>query len=192
MKFTIIYYARTCISTAKLYWCRVRDAVYRTLEHLNVFTSFIIKCFVFLGCCYSKPLLVPGGRAFVWPAIQNVQRISLNTMTLQVESPTVYTSQGVPISVTGIAQVTHLLQLLFTFSLSQNLEKQVAAKSTSPTLQGASFSGVLINISFIAVNHNTYWPLIRLLSNLYFYIEDLNKSSSLSTPKRTRCGDICK
>lgn len=32
-------------------------------------------------------------------------RISLNTMTLQVESPTVYTSQGVPISVTGIAQV---------------------------------------------------------------------------------------
>nr|CAD7570617.1 unnamed protein product [Timema californicum] len=31
--------------------------------------------------------------------------ISLNTMTLQVESPTVYTSQGVPISVTGIAQV---------------------------------------------------------------------------------------
>lgn len=32
-------------------------------------------------------------------------RISLNTMTLQVESPMVYTSQGVPISVTGIAQV---------------------------------------------------------------------------------------
>lgn len=52
-----------------------------------------------------KPLLVPGGRAFVWPTIQQVQRISLNTMTLQVESPCVYTSQGVPISVTGIAQV---------------------------------------------------------------------------------------
>ena len=32
-------------------------------------------------------------------------RISLNTMTLQVESPCVYTIQGVPISVTGIAQV---------------------------------------------------------------------------------------
>lgn len=75
-----------------------------------------------------KPLLVPGGRAFVWPSVQRVQRygiiqmlcfslsnlfslplilfrISLNTMTLQVESPCVYTSQGVPISVTGIAQV---------------------------------------------------------------------------------------
>lgn len=63
------------------------------------------EALVVSGCCYGKPLLVPGGRAFVWPSIQCVQRISLNTMTLQVESPTVYTSQGVPISVTGIAQV---------------------------------------------------------------------------------------
>ncbi|XP_077301103.1 flotillin-1 [Arctopsyche grandis] len=63
------------------------------------------EALVVSGCCYSKPLLVPGGRAFVWPILQRVQRISLNTMTLQVESPTVYTSQGVPISVTGIAQV---------------------------------------------------------------------------------------
>uniref|UniRef100_A0A182NHU5 PHB domain-containing protein n=1 Tax=Anopheles dirus TaxID=7168 RepID=A0A182NHU5_9DIPT len=63
------------------------------------------EALVVSGCCHMKPLLVPGGRAFVWPSIQQVQRISLNTMTLQVESPTVYTSQGVPISVTGIAQV---------------------------------------------------------------------------------------
>ncbi|XP_065201446.1 flotillin-1-like [Planococcus citri] len=63
------------------------------------------EALVVSGCCYSKPLLVPGGRAFVWPTIQRVQRISLNTMTLQVESPTVYTCQGVPISVTGVAQV---------------------------------------------------------------------------------------
>ena len=34
--------------------------------------------------------------------------ISLNTMTLQVESAHVYTSQGVPVSVTGIAQVKTL------------------------------------------------------------------------------------
>ena len=26
------------------------------------------------GCCHRKPLLVPGGRAFVWPGIQYVQR----------------------------------------------------------------------------------------------------------------------
>ncbi|KRT84376.1 hypothetical protein AMK59_2992 [Oryctes borbonicus] len=63
------------------------------------------EALVISGCCYTKPHLVPGGRAFIWPAIHKIQRISLNTMTLQVESPTVYTSQGVPISVTGIAQV---------------------------------------------------------------------------------------
>uniref|UniRef100_V9IKM7 Flotillin-1 n=1 Tax=Apis cerana TaxID=7461 RepID=V9IKM7_APICE len=63
------------------------------------------EALVVSGCCYSKPLLVPGGRVFVWPIVQQVQKISLNTMTLQVESPTVYTCQGVPISVTGIAQV---------------------------------------------------------------------------------------
>ena len=32
-------------------------------------------------------------------------------MTLQVESPTVYTSQGVPISVTGIAQVRYIMYI---------------------------------------------------------------------------------
>ncbi|KAI5730285.1 hypothetical protein M8J76_012030 [Diaphorina citri] len=63
------------------------------------------EALVVSGCCHTKPLLVPGGRAFVWPSIQCVQRISLNTMTLQVQSQNVYTSQGVPISVTGIAQV---------------------------------------------------------------------------------------
>lgn len=37
-------------------------------------------------------------------------------MTLQVESPTVYTSQGVPISVTGIAQVIILINLHIPFA----------------------------------------------------------------------------
>lgn len=63
------------------------------------------EALVVSGCCYSRPRLIPGGRAFVWPSIQKVQRISLNTMTIQVDSPKVYTCQGVPISVTGIAQV---------------------------------------------------------------------------------------
>lgn len=49
--------------------------------------------------------MVPGGRAFVWPWIQKVQRITLNSMTLVIESPRVYSQQGVPVSVTGIAQV---------------------------------------------------------------------------------------
>ncbi|OQR74255.1 flotillin-1-like [Tropilaelaps mercedesae] len=63
------------------------------------------EALVVSGCCHSHPLMVPGGRVFVWPWIQRVQRISLNTMTLSIESHTVYTQQGVPISVTGIAQV---------------------------------------------------------------------------------------
>lgn len=41
----------------------------------------------------------------MWPGIQHVQRLRLNTMTLQVTSNNVYSAQGVAISVTGIAQV---------------------------------------------------------------------------------------
>merc|ERR1712106_309670 len=51
------------------------------------------------------PTFINGGRAIVCPCIQNIQRIPLNTMTLEVNSPRVYTSQGVPISVVGTAQV---------------------------------------------------------------------------------------
>merc|ERR1712038_2181841 len=53
----------------------------------------------------GKPNFITGGRALVFPCIQTVQRIPLNTMTLEVHSPRVYTSQGVPISVIGTAQV---------------------------------------------------------------------------------------
>lgn len=63
------------------------------------------EALVVSGCCHRKPLLVPGGRAFVWPGIQYVQRILLNVMTLKVSSNQVNSVQGVPISVTGIAQV---------------------------------------------------------------------------------------
>ena len=34
-------------------------------------------------------------------------RLSLNTMTLTIESPQVYTQMGVAVSVTGVAQVGH-------------------------------------------------------------------------------------
>lgn len=42
---------------------------------------------------------------FVWPGIQKIQRLSLNTMTLTIDSNSVYTQLGVAISVTGVAQV---------------------------------------------------------------------------------------
>ena len=64
------------------------------------------EALVVSGCCYgNKPLMIVGGRAIVFPGLQLVQRIPLSTMTLIIESPRVYTSQGVPISVTGVAQV---------------------------------------------------------------------------------------
>merc|ERR1711931_595087 len=53
----------------------------------------------------GKSNFITGGRAIVFPCIQTVQRIPLNTMTLEVHTSKVYTSQGVPISVVGTAQV---------------------------------------------------------------------------------------
>ncbi|XP_047134438.1 flotillin-1 isoform X1 [Hydra vulgaris] len=63
------------------------------------------EAMVVSGCGQERPLLISGGRKFVWAGLQKVQKISLNVMTLNVESPRVYTLHGVPISVTGIAQV---------------------------------------------------------------------------------------
>ncbi|XP_076455396.1 flotillin-1-like isoform X1 [Babylonia areolata] len=57
------------------------------------------------GCCIGHSRFIPGGRIFVWPGIQKLQRLSLNTITLTIESSNVYTQLGVSISVTGIAQV---------------------------------------------------------------------------------------
>merc|ERR1712045_96766 len=53
----------------------------------------------------NEPTMIVGGRALVFPMVQTIQKLPLSTMTLVVNSPTVYTSQGVPISVTGVAQV---------------------------------------------------------------------------------------
>lgn len=40
----------------------------------HVMHEFWLNNVLFSGCCYMKPLLVPGGRAFVWPSVQRVQR----------------------------------------------------------------------------------------------------------------------
>ncbi|XP_050395081.1 flotillin-1 isoform X2 [Patella vulgata] len=60
---------------------------------------------VLSGCCHARSVFIPGGRVFVWPMIQKLQRLSLNVLTLVIESAHVYTQLGVAISVTGIAQV---------------------------------------------------------------------------------------
>ncbi|XP_074873696.1 flotillin-1 [Carettochelys insculpta] len=69
------------------------------------FTCGPNEAMVVSGFCRSPPVMVAGGRVFVLPCVQQIQRISLNTLTLNVKSEKVYTRHGVPISVTGIAQV---------------------------------------------------------------------------------------
>jgi len=49
--------------------------------------------------------MLKGGRTFVWPYIERVDRLSLELFTLDVRTPEVYTAKGVPIIVDGIAQV---------------------------------------------------------------------------------------
>ncbi|OPJ85938.1 hypothetical protein AV530_015348 [Patagioenas fasciata monilis] len=69
------------------------------------FTCGPNEAMVVSGFCRSPPVMVAGGRVLVLPCLQQIQRISLNTLTLNVRSEKVYTRHGVPISVTGIAQV---------------------------------------------------------------------------------------
>ncbi|XP_077972766.1 flotillin-1-like [Styela clava] len=63
------------------------------------------EAMVVSGCGYGRPLMIPGGRVWKWPMIQQIQRISLNTMTLRIKSENVNTQKGVPISCVGVAQV---------------------------------------------------------------------------------------
>ena len=63
------------------------------------------EAMVVSGCNHTRPVMIPGGSVWVWPFFQRLQRISLNTMTLQINSSAVTTAQGVPISCMGVAQV---------------------------------------------------------------------------------------
>jgi len=57
------------------------------------------------GSFQREPKVVVGGRCFVWPVIQKSQKLSLELLTLEVNSPKVYTSLGVPVEVTAVAQI---------------------------------------------------------------------------------------
>lgn len=49
--------------------------------------------------------IVKGGGTFVVPIIEEVKELSLDLMTIEVDVVNVYTIAGVPVSVTGVAQV---------------------------------------------------------------------------------------
>jgi flotillin len=49
--------------------------------------------------------IVKGGRAFIWPVLQRVDRLLLEIMTIEVTTENVYTKQGVAVSLEGVAQI---------------------------------------------------------------------------------------
>jgi len=49
--------------------------------------------------------IVKAGRAFIWPVIERVDVLSLELLTIEVSIDDVYTSQGVAISLDGVAQI---------------------------------------------------------------------------------------
>ncbi|MED6266540.1 hypothetical protein CHARACLAT_003099 [Characodon lateralis] len=60
------------------------------------------------GCCGSdQKTYVVGGWAWAWWLISDIQRITLEIMTLQPKCEDVETAEGVAITVTGVAQVNH-------------------------------------------------------------------------------------
>ena len=49
--------------------------------------------------------IVKGGGTFVYPVIEKVDLLSLELLTIDVQTPEVYTSKGVPVRVDGVAQI---------------------------------------------------------------------------------------
>ncbi len=49
--------------------------------------------------------IVKGGRAFIWPILERVDRLMLEIMTIEVQTENVYTKQGVAITLEGVAQI---------------------------------------------------------------------------------------
>jgi flotillin len=52
----------------------------------------------------SSNKIIIGGWAWAWGLVSNVQKLSLEIMTIKPKCERVETAQGVPLSVTGIAQ----------------------------------------------------------------------------------------
>ncbi len=48
---------------------------------------------------------VKGGGVLVWPVLEKVDILSLELLTIDVKTPEVYTSKGVPVQVDGVAQI---------------------------------------------------------------------------------------
>ena len=119
------------------------------------------EAMVISGVFHSPPTIITGGRALVCPCAQIVQRIPLSTMTLIVQSPKVYTMQGVPINVTGVAQVKinsqheEMMRAAaeqFGDMSEQEIEhgKNFWGKTAKYFFEGRSASSTLTNVTFFS------------------------------------------
>lgn len=57
------------------------------------------------GVMKSNFRIVTGGRSFVWPILERVDDLSLEIITIDVNTPDVPTVEGVPVTVDGVAQI---------------------------------------------------------------------------------------
>lgn len=65
----------------------------------------MVYFFILGGCCGStRKRTIVGGWAWAWWLVTDVQRLSLEVMTLNPMCEGVETAQGVPLTVTGVAQ----------------------------------------------------------------------------------------
>lgn len=111
-----------------------------SIQCVLIHQKSILCFFVAGGCCGStKRTTIVGGWAWAWWLVTDVQRLSLEVMTLNPMCECVETAQGVPLTVTGVAQckIMKADELLHTAS-EQFLGKSVKEiKSTIlQTLEG--------------------------------------------------------
>lgn len=79
------------------------------------------------GCCGStKKTTIVGGWAWAWWLVTDVQRLSLEVMTLNPMCEHVETAQGVPLTVTGVAQC----KIMKAEELLQTASEQFLGKTT--------------------------------------------------------------
>lgn len=79
----------------------------RVMEGKVQIQKLTIFCFLVFpgGCCGStKKRTIVGGWAWAWWLVTDVQRLSLEVMTLNPMCENVETAQGVPLTVTCVAQ----------------------------------------------------------------------------------------